>query len=125
MGTEIRRTIRPPKPIYLFPQALSLSNTGSQVDNFLAFAPTGNPKYMKGSVASLQLRKLNSIPINSDRTFTPIRKLFWKFTFKPDTISNPLNNALRVHKFSIVASPTHKVYRWNTRKQNTNKDTLR
>ncbi|KAK2454401.1 hypothetical protein QL285_001965 [Trifolium repens] len=111
--TALMSTIRPPRLIYLLPQEPSLflieSNIGAHVEEIRGFAPTGRPKYLKGKVPILQLRKSEAIEIKSFETFTPIRQLFQKLTLKPETNSKPLRTALSAHKFSTEGSPMHKV----------------
>jgi hypothetical protein len=111
--TAFIKTMRPPKLTYLFPHDPSLLRTtfiiGSQVDNFLGLAPTGRPRYLKGTVPTLQLRKFEAIPRKSFDTFMPITQLFQKLTFKPETISKPLSTAFKIHKLSTVASPMQRV----------------
>jgi hypothetical protein len=69
--TEFKRTIHPPKLIYLFPHEFNLvlisSNIGSHVDNFLGFTPTGIPKYKNGIEPLLQFRKFVAIDIYSGK----------------------------------------------------------
>jgi hypothetical protein len=102
LSTELRRTIRPPRPTYLFAHNPSLfrseTRRGSQVEARRGFAPTGRPRYLKGRELVLQLRKTDATLKKSGETLTPTKLLFQKFIFSPEHISNPLKIALRDHK---------------------------
>jgi hypothetical protein len=77
---------------------LRLSKRGSQVVSLFGLAPIGSPRYLKGIEPSLQLRNKLAISKNVDGTFTPMRALFQKFTFKPEANSKPRRIALRVQR---------------------------
>lgn len=105
--------MHPPKLIYLLPYDKSLhlncSANGSQVATFLGLPPIGRPKYIKGTAPFRQFKKEHAISIKSEATFRPIKQLLWKFTLSPETISKPLNNTFKVHKFSTLASSIQRV----------------
>jgi hypothetical protein len=109
LSTELINTNLPPKLICLFFQENNLlrifSTIGSQVDILLGWAPTGRPRYVKGTTPHMQFRKLQADSINSLLTFTPIRQLFQNFTFKPEASSKPLKIAFKVQRLSTEASP--------------------
>ncbi|KAK2428001.1 hypothetical protein QL285_026544 [Trifolium repens] len=113
LSTALRRTIRPPRLIYLLPQAPNLflrdTRRGSQVEARRGFTPIGRPKYLKGMELTQQFKNTEAKVKKSCDTLTPIRLLFQKLTLSPETISNPLSIALRVQRFAIVASPMQSV----------------
>ena len=102
--------------VFNFPPSISIK--GSQVDILLGLAPTGNPKYLKDNLPSLQFKKLQANSINSLLTFTPINELLKKLIFNPDAISKPLRSDFIAQRFSTVAFPMQSVSsvycKWDT-----------
>jgi hypothetical protein len=104
IGTELRTelisTILPPKLICLFPHKFNflrrLKITGSHVEILLGFAPTGSPRYLKGRLPLMQLRKEHATSIKVSLTLTPTRQLFKKLTLRPEANSKPLRIAFKV-----------------------------
>ena len=82
---------------------LNFCKNGSHVEILFGFVSIGNPKYLKGRFMSRKFIKLYTKLIKSLETFNPIKQLLKKSTFNPIAIWKPLNNAFRVHKFSIVS----------------------
>jgi hypothetical protein len=111
--TEFNKVIRPPRLMNLFaqpPNRLRIEAIkGSHVASLRVLAPTGRPKYLKGTPPILQFRKTEARRMKLSETLTPKMLLFQKFTLSPETISKSLKIAFKHHKFSTVASPIHRV----------------
>lgn len=75
----------PAKVTYLFSQLqriyLSISIYHNfHVANLLEYAPTGRPRYLRGTITILQCRNSTAMEVKEAYKLTPIRQLFQKFT---------------------------------------------
>jgi hypothetical protein len=98
-NTELRRIIWPPRLTNRVAQPPNRFrrefNKGSQVAPLRTLAPTGSPKYLKGTAPVLELRKTEASRIKSADTFTPIILLFPKFTLRPENHFKSSQNSLQ------------------------------